>query len=267
MIYNEEAYYTGYYRNVRVLGAITALVFDTICGLLRNNESGEIANKTLREFLGCTKPTLNNAVKALEVNGYILCKTGVGRGNSSIYALTEKGKENCPFMDEKRETMFQKKGNKVSIKGKQCFPINKELNKELNNQSRAHATLMDGEEKDFNKDNYMEHFADFWNLFEPDGEYQNRRMACADLWANMTDNYRAACIAKLQENGKPAEPNPYFYLQKFAPELLNGNKKLDKLIAAGTHIVQVKVDGKYNLCTYDEATLFGLDITQEHFLN
>ena len=44
MIYNEDAYYTGYYRNVRALGAIPALVFDTICGLIRDNGIGEIAN-------------------------------------------------------------------------------------------------------------------------------------------------------------------------------------------------------------------------------
>jgi DNA-binding transcriptional regulator GbsR (MarR family) len=131
MIYNEDAYYTGYYRNVRALGAIPALVFDTIAGLVREDGIGEIANSTLMEILGCSKPTLLAAIEKLINAGMVEKKQGDGRGNKCIYYITEKGKENCPFMREKGSKIFTKRVKKFYEKGKEICPINKELNKEL----------------------------------------------------------------------------------------------------------------------------------------
>lgn len=269
MLYNEDTYCNVSHRCVRELGAMPSIVLSTINGLLQDNETGSIANGALCDILGITVPGLRKILTKLIGDGYLIQTTSTGRGNKTIYTLTEKGKLCFTFSSQKRETLFQKKVNFVSKKGKQSFTINKELNKELN-LSRTQARVMDGEEKDFN---VMENFNQFWKLFAADAEYQNRRMACVELWSNMDDNYKHACLVKLERNGKPDEPNPYYYLQHFAPELLNGTKLIEKKIAAGEHIVQVKVMDKekrqprFDFCTFDEAQLFGLDITKEHFWN
>ena len=99
MIRNEDAYYTGYYRNVRTLGAIPALVFDTICGMLRDRDGiGSISDDTLMEMLGLkSKPNFRKIIADLIKAGYIEKESGKGRGNISIYYITEKGSQNHPY--------------------------------------------------------------------------------------------------------------------------------------------------------------------------
>ena len=131
MIYNEDAYYKGYYRNVRALKAVPALVFDTICGLLGDNTSGEIANGTLRDLLGVSKQCILDAIDKIQVAGYIEYKNGKGCGNKSMFTITEKGLKNIPFIDKKRSKKETEKVQNLDEKGTEIRPINKELNKEL----------------------------------------------------------------------------------------------------------------------------------------
>ena len=108
MIRNEDTYYIGYHRNVREMGALPAVTFDTICGLLREDGIGEISNNTLCELLGVTVQGLRKIINKLIEAGYIEIVRGIGRGNNSTYMLTQKGKQSCRLFANKRETMFQK---------------------------------------------------------------------------------------------------------------------------------------------------------------
>ena len=128
MIRNEDAYYTGYYRNVRALGAIPALVFDTIVRQIRVYNSGEIANNTIQELMGVkSKRTIIDAIKDLIAVGWIECTKGNGSGNKSVYILTEKGVKNAPFIDEKGAKNAPKRVQKMHLKGIENAPFNNNI--------------------------------------------------------------------------------------------------------------------------------------------
>lgn len=213
MIYNEDTYYMGYHKNVRAIGAVPALVFDTICGLLRDpeNETGEIANSTLCDLLGITPQGLRKIISKLIDDGFIMKSTAAGRGNKTLYALTEKGKQCCPFMSEKRETRFPKKGNVVSQKGKRGFPINTELNKELKKGETPTPIIVEKE-----KFNGMESmFEEFWKLYPGDPDWSYDKNHCEDVWDRMDPEYQQKLLVQLRSGlrwrDKPND-KPYYYL-------------------------------------------------------
>lgn len=219
MIYNDDAYYTGFYRNVRDLGAIPALIFDTICGLLRNSDGiGEVSNSTICELLDITPQHLRPVIKKIIQEGYIEKSEGVGRGNKCTYMITEKGKQNCPFpIVDKRETFFPKKGNKISIKGKQNCPLNKELNKELKGGS-AHEhtpapapTPTTPPQKDF---------LEFWNLFCPDTSHDADKQNCFAVWQSMSEDSQKTLLNDLRAGRRYKKTdNPYWYLKDWQAPL------------------------------------------------
>lgn len=232
MIYNEDAYYTGYYRNVRALGAIPALVFDTIAGLVREDGIGEIANSTLMEILGCTRPTLSSALEKLIAAGMIEKRKGDGRGNKCIYYITEKGKENCPFMSEKGSKNFTKRGKIFYKKGKETCTLNKELNKELKESgdvacaAREHHALSNTttffEEENINKKQItMSEFDEFWKLYPGDPEWSHEKEHCENFWRYMSDEWRAKLIKQLRAGLRwrvRENDNPIWYLRNYKGE-------------------------------------------------
>jgi DNA-binding HxlR family transcriptional regulator len=237
MIYNEDAYYTGYYRNVRALGAIPALVFDTIAGLVREDGKGEIANSTLMEILGCSKPTLLAAIEKLINAGMVEKKQGDGRGNKCIYYITEKGKENCPFMREKGSKIFTKRVKKFYEKGKEICPINKELNKELKESgdvacaAREHHALSNTttffEEENINKKqiSMSSEFDEFWKLYPGDPNWSHEKEHCENFWRYMSDEWRAKLIKQLRAGLRwrvRENDNPIWYLRNYKGEDVKG---------------------------------------------
>ncbi|MBO4693444.1 MAG: winged helix-turn-helix transcriptional regulator, partial [Clostridia bacterium] len=110
---NENAYYIGYYHNVRTLGAMPALVFDTIVGYIRQTGIGYVDNDTICELLNITERYLLPIIKKLINEGYIEKDPGNGRGNKSTYYLTKKGKQKAPFYDQKVEQNAPLYGQKV----------------------------------------------------------------------------------------------------------------------------------------------------------
>ena len=257
MIYNEDAYYTGYARNVREFGggskgSYIALVFDTIAGLIRETGTGEVANSTILDMYGGSAPTLRDAISVLISKGYLDRKSGDGRGNKSVYIITKKGKENCPFMQEKGEKIFPKRGKNFSIKGKESFTLNKELNKELKER----------EETPTPANLVMEDFLLFCELYPVDPVWSHEKDACERVWSVMENTLREKLLDQLK-NGKRwrvrENDNPYWYLKDYTgqdakvelPFVWNGDKQITRWIQQGEKvIVMLYQEGDKKGCIY-----------------
>lgn len=274
MIHNEDAYYTGYYRNVRALGAIPALVFDTIAGLLRASGGiGEISNSTLCDLLGCTKPTLLNAIDKLIRSGYVEKKNGDGRGNKSIYYVTKKGKENIPFMTEKGSKNLTERVKKFNEKGKEILPNKKSVNKELNKESGGvtreaqHAPLSTTTPQNFGN---MDDFNEWWSLFTGDTEWQGEKENCERVWNTLQQSWRDNLV-QMAKNGlrwrQRENDNPYWYLKNYngetaqreLPYMRQGTLKftrwLDEQERAGRKIAIMRYEGSLAYCLTSDIKL------------
>ena len=58
-------------------------------------------------------------------------------------------------------------------------------------------------------------FENFWELFNPDAEFSNRRAATHLEWDKCSDKKKAAIIKALTEQRPKSSRNPYFYVQDF----------------------------------------------------
>ena len=58
-------------------------------------------------------------------------------------------------------------------------------------------------------------FERFWELFNPDPEFNNRRAATHLQWQKCSDEKKAAIIKALTEGKQKSSRNPYFYVQDF----------------------------------------------------
>ena len=232
MIRNEDTYYIGYHRNVREMGALPAVTFDTICGLLREDGIGEISNNTLCELLGVTKQGLIKVVGKLIEAGYIEIVRGIGRGNNSTYMLTQKGKQSCRFFANKRSTKLPEKVNNVTEKGQQSLPIIADINKELKKGELP--PTPDVMEKDF---------LEFWDKmsFSPDFDFDKKH--CSDVWDSMSDEWQQKLLQQARMNlrwrNKPND-KPYYYLLDYRgqdvqvelPIMRQGTAKFAKWVEA-----------------------------------
>ena len=61
----------------------------------------------------------------------------------------------------------------------------------------------------------MESFDQFWDLFNPDAEFNNRRRACRTLWENKSEQQRQAILQFLQSGQQRSSINPYYFLAGF----------------------------------------------------
>ena len=266
MIYNEDAYYTGYYRNVRAIKAVPALVFDTIVGLLRdpNNKTGEIANKTLQDMLGVSKQTVLDAINKIIEIGWIVRTNGDGRGNKSVYVLTEKGLKNVPFIEKKGSNNWTERVKKIDYKGQEIRPINKELNKELKESGGIVRETNDPTLSNTTPQNFenMEDFNLFCKLYPIDPDWSWRKDECANVWRYMNPEWRAKLIEQLQ-NGKRwrvrKDDDPFWYLKNYEgkdvqidlPFIWNGDSKITKWLKAGEKvIVMLYQEGDKKGCIY-----------------
>lgn len=273
MIHNEDAYYTGYFRNVRELGAVPALVFDTICGLIRETGIGEIANSTLMEFLGIkSKRTLIDAINKIVEAGYIEKKNGDGRGNKCIYYITEKGAENVPFMVEKGCRKYTKRVQILHEKGAENAPINKVLNKELKESGGVthdaqHAPLSTTTPQNFGN---MDDFNEWWSLFTGDTEWQGEKENCERVWNTLQQSWRDNLV-QMAKNGlrwrQRENDNPYWYLKNYngetaqreLPYMRQGTLKftrwLDEQERAGRKIAIMRYEGSLAYCLTSDVEL------------
>ena len=218
MIYNDDAYYTGFYRTVRELGAVPALVFNTIAGLLTDG-IGEVSNNTICEFIGISERYLIPIVKKLIAEGYIEKKGGNGRGNISIYYLTKKGEQNVPFYEQKRVNKMSKKGEQNVSKGRtKCTPFIYNNNTGINTGGKnvyagapAPAPTTTPTQEDFFK---------FWSLFCPDTSHDQDKENCFAVWQSMSEDSRKTLLNELLAGRRYKKTdNPYWYLKDWKDPL------------------------------------------------
>lgn len=254
MIYNEDTYYVGYHRNVRTLGAVPALVFDTICGLIKKKGIGEVSNSKLLEMLGIkSKSTLIDAINKVIAAGYLERRNGDGRGNKSIYYITEKGTKNIPFITEKGYKNLQERVQIFAEKGTEIAPIINTANNNINKKAEETPTPLNEEMEDFNL---------FWNLYPGDPDWSHEKENCERVWRLMNEDWRKRLIQQLQ-NGlrwrKKENDNPIWYLRDYAgqdvkgqlPYVWNGSAQIAKWKNAGEKvIVMMYQEGDRKGCIY-----------------
>ena len=61
----------------------------------------------------------------------------------------------------------------------------------------------------------MESFELFWDLFDPDPEFNNRRRACGALWEQKSEQQRQAILEFLRSGQPRNTRNPYYFLADF----------------------------------------------------
>lgn len=234
MIYNEDTYYVGYHRNVRAMGAVTALVFDTIAGMVMNSD-GVISNDSIAELLGVTEKYVRGQIATLVQMGYIEKVAGNGRGKKTTYILTEKGEQNAPLY-------AQKGGTNRPKKGEQNAPLNnKDINKEILIKEKSN-------------------FEIFWSLFKVDAAHEGERSRAENVWCGMPEDERAAVLREL-ESGKRSinTKSPYVYLYNYKEPLRfvrQGSPEFTRWyndnLAANKRMCLIKFDGRIANCLAED---------------
>lgn len=125
------------------------------------------------------------------------------------------------------------------------------------NEKQLSSPAQDARTEEKKTENFLD-FKDFWASFIVPVEYENRKNACRNLWANFSDVKKNTILCELQslcEEGRTTEErNPYFYLNNYEepqPVFLRGDE--------GGDIVQVRYNGTYKLCHRATMELFGLE--------
>ena len=60
-----------------------------------------------------------------------------------------------------------------------------------------------------------EDFQAFWEQFDPDAQFDNRRKATYNLWCQCPQKKREAILLWLKNNRPKPGKNPYFFIQDF----------------------------------------------------
>ena len=61
----------------------------------------------------------------------------------------------------------------------------------------------------------MDNFEVYWELFNPDPEFNNRQRACRSLWEQKSEQQRQAILEFLKSGKQRSSRNPYFFLADF----------------------------------------------------
>lgn len=206
MIYNEDTYCVVYHKLVREVGALEAIVFSTIAALLRkSNGIGEVSNQALMDMCGINnKMSLLRCINKLINAGYVEKREGKGRGNISIYYITEKGNNLLPISEKKGNKNDTEKVTKMNEKGNNLLPLNKDRNKEIKESGETPTPLV--MEKDF---------LEFWDLIKASPEFDYDKQHCSDVWDRIDPEWQQKLLQQLRMGlrwrNKPND-KPYYYL-------------------------------------------------------
>ena len=61
----------------------------------------------------------------------------------------------------------------------------------------------------------MKNFEEFWELFNPEPEFNNRQRACRMLWSQKSEQKQQAIINFLKNGNQRSSQNPYYFLADF----------------------------------------------------
>lgn len=174
----------------------------------------------------------------------------IERREEKLFALLHNETE--PLQNE--TTLLQ---NETSLLQNVLPPNNPPINNNNMNEKQLSSPAQDARTEEKKTENFLD-FKDFWASFIVPVEYENRKNACRNLWANFSDVKKNTILCELQslcEEGRTTEErNPYFYLNNYEepqPVFLRGDE--------GGDIVQVRYNGTYKLCTRATMELFGLE--------
>ena len=209
MIKNEETYCIVYHKIVRELGAYEAIIYSTIVSLLRKSDGiGEVSNQTLMDMCGIgNKMSLFRYINKLIESGYIEKREGKGRGNISIYYVTEKGNNLLPINDKKGNKNDIKKVTKMNEKGNNLLPINKGINKEINKE---------GDMRDAQSLSPSPSFNEFLELFNPSPEFEYEIENARKDWNEKTDAEQKELIEQLRSGIRwSKKQNPHWFIKDF----------------------------------------------------
>jgi len=231
------------HKAIRVLGADKAILAKTICEMCESSESGscEISQEYLIEITGYEKRSLQNYLKHLRFMGIISSTGGVGRGHNAIFVKGENydtffainDEKNVPFYDQEKAKKNARKGENFA----HYYNISNNISSNAPAQAReaiAKDAAADGDlkkgsprqgedkkeckEKPTKESEKMiqQQFEEFWRLFQPKDEYQNRKNRCEGVWSNYSPEWRESILKELSA-GKKHRDNPLHYLQYYTP--------------------------------------------------
>ena len=102
-------------------------------------------------------------------------------------------------------------------------------------------------------------FQQFWDLFQPDEQFEGRFGACERVWADCSPAKQEAIIAWLKTHGRYKGRNPYFFIQDFKarqvrgePTNYNGRALPDEPTATAFY------NGKWGTYTLEDIKKFNL---------
>ena len=105
-------------------------------------------------------------------------------------------------------------------------------------------------------------FEQFWTLFRPDNQFQNRCAATRELWSQCSEDKQRAIMDWLHAHGAYKGRNPYFFVLDFtslSKEPVNWN---GKTLKDGVEYVSAKYKGAWGLYTREDVELFNLETKQ-----
>ena len=259
MIKNEDTYCIVYHKIVRELGAWEAVIYSTIATLLRKTDGiGEVSNQTLMDMLGKDRKSLSRWIDSLIQSGYIEKRAGDGRGNISIYYITEKGDKMTTFNIKKGGQNDPKRGANCPIKGDKMTPINKgeiKEKKESGGDSReyAQATPLSNTTqllvKQFSvgdtptppkNENAMNDFLEFWNLYPEASKFEYEKENCDRVWSAMKTEWRAKILQQLRGGQRwrkatgTDRDNPIWYLRNYSGQDAEADQSELPFVRQGT---------------------------------
>ena len=244
MIKNEDTYCIVYHKIVRELGAWEAVVYSTIATLLRKTDGiGEVSNQTLMDMLGKDRKSLSRWIDSLIQSGYIEKREGRGRGNISIYYITQKGENLSAFITEKRGQNDPKKGTKNTIKGDKMTPINKgeiKEKKESGGDSREYAQATPLSDTTPQIEKVMNDFLEFWNLYPEASKFEYEKENCDRVWSAMPTEWRAKILQQLRGGQRwrkatgTDRDNPIWYLRNYSGQDAEADQSELPFVRQGT---------------------------------
>ena len=208
------------HKLIRILGEDNAVLATTIVEMCESSEDGEkiISLEFLSALFGKSERTIQRQLVKLQMLNVIVFESGLGKGNCSKF---RKGDNFDTFSEPQKATNFASKGDKsVVFNNKNIIKAAAHAHEreQLAEDAAADGELEKGSPQQ-GKDKKMikQQFEEFWTLFAPKDEYQNRKTRCECLWASITPDRREAYIKALRA-GKKHRDNPLHYLQYDTPK-------------------------------------------------
>ncbi len=269
-------------------------LFALLFNLCVQNKSAqiELGIAYLCERLHKSERTIKYWVSDLINEGCIIVDVKRGRGARNTFILNMQ--TFAHFIDEKTCKLLQEnvQANVQTLAPFSSLPQTPSMDKKKENNKKSIKTKKSPQKKDFSSDledgqnfeiekekinlfrddetaraiapEVKKSFGEFWRKFAPVEKEQKKYKRALMQWAEMSETWRNACLAMLDKIGKPQEPNPYFYLQHFAPVFLDERQQY----AAWKQHVQlcrVRYDDKQPICSVWMAHIFGLTVLDDHY--